>query len=142
MKFDTTQQLVDSFRHGNMVVLLDDDDENLGGVLLAPAEDITAEKVNFMARQARGLICLSLTAARCAQLRLPLMVESASRSVYARRFPVSIEAADVNADGKTDIVLGLSNYPELVPANWLTEHPAMQGRDGKAPSVMYLINTH
>lgn len=55
---------------------------------------------------------------------------------------VSIEAADVNADGKTDIVLGLSNYPELVPANWLTEHPAMEGRDGKAPSVMYLINTH
>jgi hypothetical protein len=55
---------------------------------------------------------------------------------------VSIEAADVNADSKTDIVLGLSNYPELVPANWLTEHPAMQGRDGKAPSVMYLINTH
>src|SRR5690606_36510440 len=39
---------------------------------------------------------------------------------------VSIEAADVNADGKTDIVLGLSNYPELVPANWLTEHPVMQ----------------
>lgn len=55
---------------------------------------------------------------------------------------VSIEAADVNADGKTDIVLGLSNYPELVPANWLTDHPAMQGRDGKAPSVMYLINKH
>ncbi len=55
---------------------------------------------------------------------------------------VSIEAADVNGDGKTDIVLGLSNYPELVPANWLTEHPVMQGRDGKAPSVMYLINTH
>jgi hypothetical protein len=55
---------------------------------------------------------------------------------------VSIEAADVNADGKTDIVLGLSNYPELVPANWLTEHPVMQARDGKAPSVMYLINTH
>jgi len=55
---------------------------------------------------------------------------------------VSIEAADVNGDGKTDIVLGLSNYPELVPADWLTDHPAMEGRDGKAPSVMYLINTH
>jgi len=94
MNIDTTQQLIDSFRHGNMVVLLDDDDENLGGVLLAPAEDITAEKVNFMARQARGLICLSLTAERCAQLRLPLMVDSASRSVYASRFTVSIEAAE------------------------------------------------
>jgi 3,4-dihydroxy 2-butanone 4-phosphate synthase/GTP cyclohydrolase II len=94
MKFDTTQQLIDSFRHGDMVVLLDDDDENLGGVLLAPAQDITAETVNFMARQARGLICLSLTGERCAQLRLPLMVESASHSVYASRFTVSIEAAE------------------------------------------------
>jgi 3,4-dihydroxy 2-butanone 4-phosphate synthase/GTP cyclohydrolase II len=93
MKFDSTQQLIDSFRHGNMVVLVDDDDENLGGVLLAPAEDISAEKINFMARQARGLICLSLTAERCEQLRLPLMVR-ASQSAHGSRFTVSIEAAE------------------------------------------------
>jgi len=93
MKFDTTQQLIESFRHGNMAVLVDDDDENLGGVLLAPAEDITAEKINFMARQARGLVCLSLTAERCEQLRLPLMA-GGSHSAHASRFTVSIEAAE------------------------------------------------
>lgn len=52
----------------------------------------------------------------------------------------SIEAADVNADGRTDIVLGLGNFPELVPPDWTTAHPAMQGRGGKAPSVIYLLN--
>ena len=55
---------------------------------------------------------------------------------------VSVEAADVNADGKTDIVLGLGDFPELVPANWRSEHPIMQGRGGNAASVIYLINAH
>ena len=52
----------------------------------------------------------------------------------------AIEAADVNADGKPDIVLGLGNFPELVPPDWTTAHPAMQGRGGHAPSVIYLLN--
>jgi hypothetical protein len=64
---------------------------------------------------------------------------------FAREFFgvwVSIEAADVNSDQKTDIVLGLGDFPELVPADWKTAHPAMQGRGGNAASVIYLINTH
>ena len=52
----------------------------------------------------------------------------------------SIEAADVNGDGRPDIVLGLGNFPELVPPDWITAHKAMQGRGGKAPSVIYLLN--
>ncbi len=52
----------------------------------------------------------------------------------------SIEAADVNGDGRTDIVLGLGNFPELVPPDWITAHAAMQGRGGKAPSVIFLLN--
>ena len=52
----------------------------------------------------------------------------------------SIEAADVNGDDKLDIVLGLGNFPELVPPDWLTKHKAMEGRDGKAESVIYLLN--
>jgi FG-GAP-like repeat len=54
---------------------------------------------------------------------------------------VSIEAADVNGDHKADIVLGLGDFPGLVPENWRTEHPIMQGRGGNAASVLYLINT-
>lgn len=52
----------------------------------------------------------------------------------------SIEAADVNGDGRLDIVLGLGNFPELVPPDWITGHKAMQGRGGTAPSVIYLLN--
>jgi len=52
----------------------------------------------------------------------------------------SIEAADVNGDGKKDIVLGLGNFPELVPPDWITKHKAMQGRKGKAESILYLLN--
>ncbi|MBT4520143.1 MAG: VCBS repeat-containing protein [Halieaceae bacterium] len=53
----------------------------------------------------------------------------------------SIEAADVNGDNKTDIILGLGNFPELVPPDWLTR-PIMEGRDGNAASVIYLLNNH
>ena len=52
----------------------------------------------------------------------------------------SIEAADVNGDRKTDIVLGLGNFPELVPPDWLTNHKAMEGRGGEAASVIFLLN--
>lgn len=52
----------------------------------------------------------------------------------------SIEAGDVNGDGKLDIVLGLGNFPELVPPDWITRHPAMQGRNGKAESILFLLN--
>jgi 3,4-dihydroxy 2-butanone 4-phosphate synthase / GTP cyclohydrolase II len=93
MKFDSAQTLIDSFRAGRMVVLVDDDDEALGGVLMAPAETISAEQVNFMARFARGLVCLSLTGARCELLKLPLMVQG-SANRFATRFTVSIEAAE------------------------------------------------
>lgn len=52
----------------------------------------------------------------------------------------AIEAADVNGDRKTDIVLGLGNFPELVPPDWITAHKAMSGRGGKAASVLFLLN--
>jgi hypothetical protein len=52
----------------------------------------------------------------------------------------SIEAVDLNGDGKKDIVLGLGNFPELVPPDWITNHKAMKGRGGKAESIIYLMN--
>lgn len=54
----------------------------------------------------------------------------------------SIEAADVNGDDKMDIVLGLGNFPELVPPDWMSSMEIMRGRGGEAPSVIYLLNTY
>lgn len=55
---------------------------------------------------------------------------------------IHVEAADVNGDNKTDIVLGLGNYPGMgmVPTDWLTTHKSMEGRKPEIPSVLYLIN--
>lgn len=57
---------------------------------------------------------------------------------------IHVEAADVNGDNKTDIVLGLGNYPGMgmVPADWLTKHKSMEGRDPEIPTVLYLLNQY
>ena len=82
---------LDDIRRGKMVVLVDDEDrENEGDVCMA-AEKANAETINFMARHARGLICLSLTEDRIRQLDLPMMVDD-NRSVRSTAFTVSIEA--------------------------------------------------
>jgi 3,4-dihydroxy 2-butanone 4-phosphate synthase/GTP cyclohydrolase II len=82
---------LDDIRQGKMVVLVDDEDrENEGDVCMA-AEMADAETINFMARHARGLICLSLTEDRIRQLDLPMMVDD-NRSSRGTAFTVSIEA--------------------------------------------------
>lgn len=76
-----------------MVILMDDEDRENEGDLIIAAETITPQIVNFMARHACGLICLTLTAERCAQLRLPLMVYD-NNSQHSTNFTLSIEAAE------------------------------------------------
>ncbi|MEA3545146.1 MAG: bifunctional 3,4-dihydroxy-2-butanone-4-phosphate synthase/GTP cyclohydrolase II [Thermodesulfobacteriota bacterium] len=82
---------LDDIRHGKMVILVDDEDRENEGDLVAAAELITPEIINFMATQGRGLICLSLTEARADDLDLPLMV-SDNNSSFGTAFTVSIEA--------------------------------------------------
>ena len=82
---------LDDIRKGKMVILVDDEDrENEGDVCMA-AERATPETINFMARYARGLICLSLTEDRIRQLDLPMMVDD-NRSSRSTAFTISIEA--------------------------------------------------
>ncbi len=88
----TTDELVADLKAGKMVVLVDDEDRENEGDLILAAEHVNAETINFMARFGRGLICLTLTEARCRQLNLPLMV-SDNRSSMTTNFTVSIEAA-------------------------------------------------
>lgn len=78
-------------RAGKMVVLVDDEDRENEGDLVVAAEMVTPEAINFMAKEGRGLICLSLTEERADHLRLPPMVEENSCS-FGTAFTVSIEA--------------------------------------------------
>jgi 3,4-dihydroxy 2-butanone 4-phosphate synthase/GTP cyclohydrolase II len=85
--------IIAELKAGRMVVLIDEEDRENEGDLVVGAEFANAEAINFMARYGRGLICLTLTAERCRQLNLPLMV-SANRSPLGTNFTVSIEAAE------------------------------------------------
>ena len=87
----TIDQAIENIRAGKMVVLVDDEDRENEGDLTMAAEKVTPEAINFMAKYGRGLICLSLTAERCARLNLPMMVQN-NTSPFETGFTVSIEA--------------------------------------------------
>jgi len=86
------QDIITEIRDGRMVVLVDEEDRENEGDLVCAAEFITPEKINFMAKHGRGLICLTLTEAHCNQLDLPLMVRD-NRAPLGTNFTLSIEAA-------------------------------------------------
>ncbi len=92
MSADSIHELVEALRQGQMVVLADDENRENEGDLVAVAEQISTEQINFMATQARGLICLTLSAERCRRLELPLMVNR-SGAPQQTNFTVSIDAA-------------------------------------------------
>ncbi len=92
MPFSTNESLISDIRCGRMVILVDDEDRENEGDLVLAAEHVTPDAINFMARYARGLICMPLTQERCQQIGLTLMVEH-SRESQGTRFTVSIDAA-------------------------------------------------
>jgi 3,4-dihydroxy 2-butanone 4-phosphate synthase/GTP cyclohydrolase II len=93
MALNTAEELIEDIRAGKMVILMDDEDrENEGDIIIA-SECVTAEHINFMARFARGLICMPMTRERCELLRLPLMAPR-NGSGFGTKFTVSIEAAE------------------------------------------------
>jgi 3,4-dihydroxy 2-butanone 4-phosphate synthase/GTP cyclohydrolase II len=91
---NTTKELIEDIRSGKMVVLVDDEDRENEGDLVLAADFVTPANINFMAKEARGLICLSLTKEQIERLQLPLMVRDDSNfSPNKTAFTVSIEAA-------------------------------------------------
>jgi len=92
------EEIVADIRAGNIVVLVDDEDRENEGDLVFAADFVTPEKVNFLARHGRGLICMPITASHAARLGLRPMV-SENRSRHGTNFTVSIEAAEGIATG-------------------------------------------
>jgi 3,4-dihydroxy 2-butanone 4-phosphate synthase/GTP cyclohydrolase II len=92
MHLNTTEEIIADIKAGRMVILMDDADRENEGDLILASECVTPEAINFMARYGRGLICLTLTEARCRQLNLPLMVAD-NNDKNTTNFTVSIEAA-------------------------------------------------
>ena len=92
MALNSIEELVADIRQGKMVILMDDEDRENEGDLIIASECVTAEHINFMARFARGLICMPMTRERCETLKLPLMAPR-NGSGFGTKFTVSIEAA-------------------------------------------------
>ena len=92
VKLNTTAEILEDFRQGKMVLILDDEDRENEGDLIIAADVVTPEHITFFAREACGLICLTITEQRAEQLKLPLMVDHNS-SQHETNFTVSIEAA-------------------------------------------------
>lgn len=93
MSLASTAEIVAELKAGRMVILVDEEDRENEGDLVMAAEHVTPEAINFMTKYARGLVCLTLTPARCEQLGLKQMV-SDNQTPHGTAFTVSIEAAE------------------------------------------------
>ncbi len=87
------EEIVDDARNGKMYILVDDPDRENEGDLIIPAQKVTPEAINFMAKFGRGLICLALTKQRISELELPLMNPSNQKNDLTA-FTISIEAKE------------------------------------------------
>jgi len=94
MNFNNIEELIEDIRHGKMVLLVDDEDRENEGDLVLAADHVNPAMINFMAVEARGLICLALSPAQIERLQLPQMVrDDQNFSPNKTAFTVSIEAS-------------------------------------------------
>ena len=91
MGLSSITEAIDDIKAGKFIIIVDDEDRENEGDLAIAAEKVTVEAINFMAKHARGLICLPIIGKRLDELRIPLMVQD-NTSRYSTAFTVSIEA--------------------------------------------------
>lgn len=95
---NTIEEVIEDLKNGKMVIVMDDEDRENEGDLIAAGEFCTAETINFMASKARGLICASLTEDRAIELKLEPMVETNSAR-HGTHFTVSVDYANGTSSG-------------------------------------------
>ena len=91
MGLSSIPEVIEDIKAGKLVIIVDDEDRENEGDLALAAEKVTTEAINFMAKHARGLICMPITGERLDELRIPLMVGE-NTSKFSTAFTVSIEA--------------------------------------------------
>ena len=113
IQLDRIEDAVDDFKAGKFVIVVDDEDRENEGDLIIAAEKITAEKVNFMLKHARGVLCAPITISRCKELDLPRQV-SDNTSVLGTPFTVTIDKLDgcttgVSAHDRAETIRALAD---------------------------------
>ncbi|MEE0947631.1 MAG: bifunctional 3,4-dihydroxy-2-butanone-4-phosphate synthase/GTP cyclohydrolase II [Bacteroidales bacterium] len=120
-KVDTIEEAVEEFKKGNFVIVVDDEDRENEGDLIIAAEKITPEKVNFMLKHARGVLCTPVTISRCRELGLYHQVAD-NTSVLGTPFTVTIDKLEgcstgVSASDRAATILALAD-PNSTPATF------------------------
>ncbi len=118
LKLNTIEEAVKDFKEGKFVIVVDDEDRENEGDLIIAAEMITAEKVNFMLKHARGVLCAPITISRCQELDLPHQV-SDNTSMLGTPFTVTIDklegcATGVSAHDRAETIKALAD-PKSTP---------------------------
>ena len=113
LKINTVEEALADFKEGKFVIVVDDEDRENEGDLIIAAEKITAEKVNFMLKQARGVLCAPITLSRCDELDLPRQV-SENTSVLGTPFTVTIDKLEgcstgVSAHDRAETIKALAD---------------------------------
>ncbi len=90
IKLDSIEEAIEDFRQGKFIIVVDDEDRENEGDLIVAAEKITPEQVNFMLKNARGVLCAPITMARCEELGLPKQVTD-NTSVLGTPFTVTVD---------------------------------------------------
>src|SRR6266487_727284 len=98
MPMSSIPEAIEEIKRGRFLLVVDDEDRENEGDLVIAAEHVTPEAINFMAREARGLICMPIVGARLDELQIPLMVEHANSS-HGTAFTVSVEAKGKTTTG-------------------------------------------
>ena len=117
-KLNTIEEALADFREGKFVIVVDDEDRENEGDLIIAAEKITAEKVNFMLKHARGVLCAPITISRSEELDLPRQVED-NTSVLGTPFTVTVDKLEgcstgVSAHDRAETIKALAD-PESTP---------------------------
>ena len=118
IKLSSIEDAVNDFREGKFLIVVDDEDRENEGDLIIAAEKITAEKVNFMLKHARGVLCAPITMSRCEELDLPHQVMD-NTSVLGTPFTVTVDKLEgcstgVSAHDRAETIKALAD-PNSTP---------------------------
>ena len=113
IKLDTIEEAIEDFRNGKFIIVVDDEDRENEGYLIIAAEKITPEDVNFMLKNARGVLCVPITNKRCEELNLPHQV-SDNTSMLGTPFTVTVDKLEgcstgVSADDRAATIRALAD---------------------------------
>ena len=113
IKLNSVEEAIADFKEGKFVIVVDDEDRENEGDLIAAAEKITPEMVNFMLKHARGVLCVPITLSRCKELNLPHQVND-NTSVLGTPFTVTVDKLEgcstgVSAHDRAETIRALAD---------------------------------